>query len=469
MGFRGFDLPKIHTLHGDLAAASQHAGKLHSDLTDVLQRAQKLMSASGQQATNSPLLRPLAEDTGLIAFVTRPFHLPALLGPELGDMAGSIKRRSAQLEGAERLQKDGYSVGSSMLFTDEKPPSEKDVKDALAYFDDHLGDTSGALWWKNNNKGEDEVLKKFRSLTPAELDAVVNGMSKEQFQRLDGKLGGGSKDERTAWTNLLLGELGPETITMLQAKLTHLEPSAKGDDEDPAYDVAEGPLFGEDGVDLRKDLTQGDLGDCWFLSAIGAVAEQDPGFFPKHIKENINGTYTVTFYKDGKPVPVTVDSQLPGGQASEYADDTNAMWVPIYEKAYAQFKGGYGVLGDGGFGDESLHDITGGATWRVSAGSVTLADVDGMLRQGRAVTIGTRDDGELGVDGFTDNDKIVTSHEYFVQSVNPNAHPPTITLVNPWNDNGTTKDNKSVPRTVTLTEDQFHTYCDEVSSTESAA
>jgi hypothetical protein len=469
MGFRGFDLPKIHTLHGDLGAASQHAGKLHSDLTGVLQRAQKLMNASGKQATNSPLLRPLAEDTGLIAFVTRPFRLPALLGPELGDMADSIKRRSAQLEGAERLQKDGYSVGSSMLFTDEKPPSEKDVKDALAYFDDHLGDTSGALWWKNSNKGEDEVLKKFRSLTPAELDAVVNGMSKEQLQRLDGKLGSGGKDERTAWTSLLLSELGPEAIARLQKGMKNLEPAPDGDDKYPLYDTAEGPLFGKDGVDLKKDLIQGGLGDCWFLSGIGAIAEQDPSFFPKHIEENANGTYTVTFYKDGKPVKVTVDNELRGGQSPTYAQTENTMWVAIYEKAYAQFKGSYGVLGAGGFGDESLRDLTGGKTRRANADDVSLADVDGMLRQGRAVTIGTRDDGELGVDGFTDNDKIVTSHEYFVQSVNPKAHPPTITLVNPWNDNGTAKDNKSVPRTVTLTEDQFHTYCDEVSSTESAA
>jgi hypothetical protein len=67
--------------------------------------------------------------------------------------------------------------------------------------------------------------------------------------------------------------------------------------------------------------------------------------------------------------------------------------------------------------------------------------------------------GLFGGHEYVDNGQIVTSHEYSVQRVDLGAHPPTVTLLNPW---GATN---QAPQEVTLTEDQWHQYFNEVSYT----
>jgi hypothetical protein len=51
-----------------------------------------------------------------------------------------------------------------------------------------------------------------------------------------------------------------------------------------------------------------------------------------------------------------------------------------------------------------------------------------------------------------------------VKSVDMNAHPPTITVVNPWGGGGV-EDGHQMPQEVTLTEKQWNEYFGEVSGT----
>ena len=60
-----------------------------------------------------------------------------------------------------------------------------------------------------------------------------------------------------------------------------------------------------------SNINQGYLGDCYFLSAIGEIALQDPTTIENMISENANGTYSVEFQINGKADYVTVNNELP--------------------------------------------------------------------------------------------------------------------------------------------------------------
>ena len=135
---------------------------------------------------------------------------------------------------------------------------------------------------------------------------------------------------------------------------------------------------------------------------------------------------------------VTVDGRLPvydNGGGTAYAHPTNTQWIAIYEKAAAQY----------------------------------LGQIDQMLNDGRAVTTGTRkDSGFLWWSGdgeYIDDGKLVSGHEYSVESVDMNAHPPTITLLNPWGTGSMNDHGQSIGK-VTLTEDEWHKYFREIGVTQ---
>jgi hypothetical protein len=236
-------------------------------------------------------------------------------------------------------------------------------------------------------------------------------------------------------------------------------------DQQGYWAPVDGPLFGPNGVNIQHDLQQGGDGDCWFLSSLAAISERDPSFFQNHIKQNPDGTYTVTFYKDVNilgftqtiPVQITVDNQLPHDQNGNllYAQTPdNVMWVAIYEKAYTEFRGGSYNDINGGWGDVGMHDLTGLPTNRNDVGSPdsSLAEIDAAIKSGRAVTTGTTEPPNQGQWWVDPNQQIVGGHEYSVERVDMNAHPPTITLLNPWGSGS------AAPQEITITEADWKKY-----------
>jgi hypothetical protein len=159
---------------------------------------------------------------------------------------------------------------------------------------------------------------------------------------------------------------------------------------------------------------------------------------------------------------VTVTDDFPSGPNgwngytySHTSSPDTAQWAMIYEKAYAEFKGGYGSI-NGGSPDVSLSDLTGHSATSTSAYSESLADINAKLQQGYAVASTTQHqwpwDGEMeGSPGGN----IVRDHAYYVQSVDMNAQPPTVTLVNPWGAGGDSG-SPAAPQYITLTQDQWH-------------
>lgn len=204
---------------------------------------------------------------------------------------------------------------------------------------------------------------------------------------------------------------GKEVEGTIDPKLFKSQPRISTDDNGKAdthtYQQYEGKLFlGEPSV---MDVDQGALGDCYLISGMGAVAAANPEIIKNALKDNGDGTFTVTFWelqKDGKsfkPHYETVDNYLPsyqGKKRTAYAQSdqafdpkNQALWPAIIEKAYAKWKGGYDVIGKGGQSSKAMEAITGVKS--VSAAMPKVDDVVATFSQwqteNKAVVCGTRD------------------------------------------------------------------------------
>jgi hypothetical protein len=223
-----------------------------------------------------------------------------------------------------------------------------------------------------------------------------------------------------------------------------------------AYVQAAGTLFGP--AISYADVMQGDLGDCYLLSALGAVARQNSQAIRNMFIDNGDGTFTVRFFKNGVADYVTVDGMLPssGGQfvyansGDSISDPSNVLWVALAEKAYAQENedGGLGqpvavnsYAGiDGGFPDFATKQIAGVATFWDWTDNATFSSITAAFNRGAYIEIGTPD--------FT-LPNVVSDHSYVMISYN--AASQTVTLYNPWGPAGGFDGGQFKPGTITLT------------------
>ncbi|KAG8904982.1 hypothetical protein FRC00_013581, partial [Tulasnella sp. 408] len=154
-------------------------------------------------------------------------------------------------------------------------------------------------------------------------------------------------------------------------------------------DIFEKPTFFDGGA-TASDISQGGLGDCWFLSAMAVVASA--GLIEKVCVERDEqvGIYGFIFWRDSGWVDVVIDdylcTKLPpweslgyteqmiyhhnrekytknarkGGQNLLFARSAsdNETWVPLLEKAYAKLHGDYESI-NGGRTAEGIEDLTG--------------------------------------------------------------------------------------------------------------
>jgi type VI secretion system secreted protein VgrG len=130
------------------------------------------------------------------------------------------------------------------------------------------------------------------------------------------------------------------------------------------------------------DVKQGAIGDCYLMAAMASVANTNPEILEKNIKENPDGTVTVTLCDGGKPVDVVVDKEVPvgrfiGGQKYGKSTQKNELWVSMVEKAYAEQFGkgdGYEGIGHGGYTEDAMSHITCGKSDREYNSSYDMDD-----------------------------------------------------------------------------------------------
>jgi Putative Ig domain/Calpain family cysteine protease len=133
-----------------------------------------------------------------------------------------------------------------------------------------------------------------------------------------------------------------------------------------SYAASSSPVFASTGPSVN-DVNQGYLGDCYFLSSLAEVADQDPGLISSMFTLNGNNTYGVRFYVNGVAEYVTVNNSLT--YDFNYGTD---IWASLAEKAYAQLQAGgivtgnsindgnsWSTIGNGGAPEFALEEITG--------------------------------------------------------------------------------------------------------------
>eukprot|EP00055_Hartaetosiga_balthica_P017104 m.112107 g.112107 ORF g.112107 m.112107 type:complete len:924 (+) comp9247_c1_seq1:121-2892(+) len=100
-----------------------------------------------------------------------------------------------------------------------------------------------------------------------------------------------------------------------------------------------------------SDITQGQLGNCWLMSALAVVATKiDVSRLVLSDGFSESGMYQVRLCRDGSWNVVTVDDYLPCTEDGELAFSPisrNQIWVPLVEKAMAKMYGSYHALTEG--------------------------------------------------------------------------------------------------------------------------
>lgn len=232
-------------------------------------------------------------------------------------------------------------------------------------------------------------------------------------------------------------------------------PAAASDTKDAKEETISGSAFVKGAGDANEvdisDVQQGGLGDCYFLAVLASIARVRPQFIKDMIKDNGDGTYTVTFHtKQGfsglfgsrSNEAVTVDSKFwtDGSGNPVYAKkgDSTAegkpeLWVMIVEKAWAKLHGGYGEITGGKVSDDARTAVTGKDPTYISPGDYSDAELATKLEEHFKKNLPVIFWSLKGEDGTKENAKlarngVIGNHEYALNAAGGGK----FTLYNPW-------------------------------------
>jgi len=217
-----------------------------------------------------------------------------------------------------------------------------------------------------------------------------------------------------------------------------------------SYAFAEGTLFGAHGPS-DVDLAQGEIGDCFFLAALGAAVVRDPKAIRGMFISNGDDTYTVRFYdevfqQDGtvQEVPdyVTVNDEFPESSGEfifanlgeSLSNRSNVLWVALAEEAYAQVgEEGWSRGADvpnsyrsinGGVTLVALQQIMGETTsWLDPINANAITQIISDLKAGDLITLDSN---------FFESSSshVIANHSYYVTAYSTVTK--KFTAVNPW-------------------------------------
>jgi hypothetical protein len=187
--------------------------------------------------------------------------------------------------------------------------------------------------------------------------------------------------------------------------------------------------FGSNGAN-PADIFQGEL-PCWFAATVTSLANTRPQDIVNMIRDNNNGTYTVTF--PGQR-PVTVDAPsytFPYNPYLASLGHSNGIWLPVLVKAYEATYGTFaGNLCRASEPRAFIRQLTGLDATKLSVNAPALEDgIVKTLGGNRLVVASTiwpensREEQQLAAVG------LVTPHAYTVVSYDPRTK--VLTLRNP--------------------------------------
>ena len=287
----------------------------------------------------------------------------------------------------------------------------------------------------------DRIREILLELPPAEREAAILAISERDLEIWGDQMnentrtkGGWSTSEKDAFFSAILPDLSPEAIERLASTNGYLSPEFDGGNDYGAPDYAEQGPF----APSADDIDQGGTGDCYFLAALGAVAEVDPGIVRRMVRRNPNGTYTVSFHPRGAwdvesddTFEVTVIPEFANG-LNEPPSNADEFYMQIIEKAWAQHGGGYDKVASSRPAI-ALEMITGHESSGSHIGLLSSFDpIEDALAEGRAVTASTDLTGNTPTvrlpDGSSAEVEISGQHVFMVTGVRDGM----IVVRNPW-------------------------------------
>jgi hypothetical protein len=278
------------------------------------------------------------------------------------------------------------------------------------------------------------------------------------------------------------------------------------------YAPLQGTLYRSDEKARIGDIDQGVFGDCTPLAILGATfgsqtSDADNGVssvIQNMIEDNLDGTYTIRFYNEISLTPeyVTVDNQVvtfTSNAASVYnqpsgvvgllfgaaADEeyrpnnlnNNPIWVPLVEKAYAQWyqdsKGvanGYDGIGNRASLNEVFPRITGLPVNGSLVSSTPFDQIQLALNNGKFVAVGSNNEAEKNSSSLISGSSEGT-HAYSVTKADNASGEQRITIRNPWGVDGLIIDRNTNQREtkddvqdgfINLSYDEFTSYFNNV-------
>jgi hypothetical protein len=221
-------------------------------------------------------------------------------------------------------------------------------------------------------------------------------------------------------------------------------PTAKFNGTTIQYDRITGSLFGKSNEARIGDIDQGQLGNCVLLSSLAATFAPQSNDAGNSSSKTINdmlidngdNTYSVRFFNQNNQAEwVTVDNRLAKEAPGMFrASKNGGLWVPIIEKAYAQWfefnrgsstKTGWEIIGNGDFYSVGLQRITGRTNqsyWKSESNDYSFTLIKDALARGQAIIAGNAQDA-----------KFITGHAYSVTNAYLDSNGKERVVVrNPW-------------------------------------
>ncbi|MGD3109936.1 C2 family cysteine protease [Streptomyces sp. YGL11-2] len=321
----------------------------------------------------------------------------------------------------------------------------------------------------------DQVGNLLMPLPPTELDMVIRRFGMQGLERWDAlthvedEHGEPVYDWRRAQDlfSWLLRTVSPYGAMLIGTGMSCSQPEYNAacsgcHCDDHGWVLPEGPFAQVDGAYVTEnwqwvsasteamswqDMDQGLFGDCWLLTSMQAVLQANPQHAPRHVRQEANGTLTVTLYDEGSPITITLAPDLPYGHgrlwgAKGHTEDARyaETWPGFFEKAAAQFHGNYHDIVHGGPPSDALTLITGRVGQKVDIGSPWLIqDIDTRKSRGQALvaTTAAAPNADPGDAAEIADGRLVQNHAYFVKDVDPAGG--RLCLGNPWGDGSTRK------------------------------
>jgi hypothetical protein len=204
---------------------------------------------------------------------------------------------------------------------------------------------------------------------------------------------------------------------------------------------------------VQTDVNQGQTADCYYLSDLLSLSQQQPDKLREMAVDLGDGTYAIEFRRNGVQSYVRVDGELPGssyGLDMAHPGPTGDLWAPIMEKAYAYFRNAantysslnYGWTGNA-FNDMGLINTSIGTANQTA--DQLYNQYSTALAAGKAITISTNST-------ITGNAPLIGSHAYSLFAVTHDTNGNVIfQLRNPWGYDGAGSDSDPSDGIISLT------------------